>query len=209
MSPRPVVIVFVKEPQPGRVKTRLARDIGTVGAAWWFRHQATRLIRHLGRDPRFELWLAVSPDRAGLASRVWQPGIPRLAQGGGDLGRRMLRALNAAGPRPAAVIGSDVPGLEAAVVMAALQRLGGADTVLGPAPDGGFWLIARRAGLRLPEHLLDGVAWSTEHARAQTLARLSRHPGAARAALAGTLADVDTVADLRALRLPVPDAQQR
>ncbi|MEM6421703.1 MAG: TIGR04282 family arsenosugar biosynthesis glycosyltransferase [Pseudomonadota bacterium] len=202
MSPRATLIVFVKEPQPGRVKTRLARDIGRVGAAWWFRHQSMRLIRRLSADHRWRLLLAVSPDTAGMASRVWPAGIPRLPQGRGDLGRRMLGALAAPGPGPVAVIGSDIPGIDASAVARAFEALRGGDAVLGPAPDGGFWLIGRAAGQRLPLRLLDGVAWSTERAMAETEARLTR--AGRRVVHAQTLADVDTLSDLRRLGLPAP-----
>ena len=75
---------MLKEPRPGRVKTRLGRDIGMGAAAWWFRHQTGRLLRRL-EDPRWQLILAVAPDRDGLQSRVWPAHLPRLPQGGGDL----------------------------------------------------------------------------------------------------------------------------
>ena len=56
---RRTLVIMVKEPRPGRVKTRLGRDIGMVGAAWWFRHQTRSLIRRL-RDPRWQIVLAVA-----------------------------------------------------------------------------------------------------------------------------------------------------
>ena len=70
MPPRPLLIVMVKEPRPGRVKTRLGREIGMTSAAWWFRHAAAGLLRQVA-DRRWQVALAVSPDRDGLASRVW------------------------------------------------------------------------------------------------------------------------------------------
>ena len=73
---------MVKEPRPGRVKTRLGHEIGMVEAARWFRRQSLSLLRNL-RDPRWELVLAVSPDREGLASRIWPAGLARVPQGRG------------------------------------------------------------------------------------------------------------------------------
>ncbi|MEM6489586.1 MAG: TIGR04282 family arsenosugar biosynthesis glycosyltransferase [Pseudomonadota bacterium] len=197
---RPTVILFLKEPRPGRVKTRLGQGVGPVAAAGWYRRQALATIRRLGRDPRWRLVLAVAPDREGMASRVWPRGVARLPQGSGNLGRRMVRALNAVGSGPALVIGSDVPRIDRARIAAALTALRGADAAIGPSSDGGFWLIGRSAGQRWPRALLEGCAWSTDRARADTLARLAPR----RVALTETLDDVDTAADLVAAGLPLP-----
>lgn len=186
---RPRLIVMVKEPRPGRVKTRLGRDIGRIAAAWWFRHSAARTLRHL-RDRRWDLALAVSPDRDGLVSRAWPADLPRLAQGAGDLGARMARLL-AAAPGPVCVIGADIPGLRRRHVARAFARLRGHDLVFGPAADGGFWLVGAR---QVPPRLFAGVRWSTASALADSIASV---PGA-RVALADILADVDTAADLGA-----------
>ncbi|MEO0359106.1 MAG: hypothetical protein AAF386_12620, partial [Pseudomonadota bacterium] len=70
------LIIMVKEPRPGRVKTRLGKDIGMTAAAWWFRHQTRRVIRRLD-DPRWSLTLAVAPDVEGYQSRIWPNHIPR------------------------------------------------------------------------------------------------------------------------------------
>lgn len=183
---------MIKEPRPGRVKTRLARDIGHVAAAWWFRHQCTRLLRRL-RDPRWHLVLAVSPDRAALASRVWPADLPRVAQGGGDLGARMARMMRTAAPGPVCVIGADIPGITPPAIWRAFRALGAADAVFGPAEDGGYWLVGVRNAAHVPATLFDGVRWSTEHALADTIASI---PGG-RTALVDRLVDVDTVDDLR------------
>ncbi len=204
--PIPHVVVMLKEPRPGRVKTRLGRDIGMAAAACWFRHQAQALIRRLGRDPRFRLVLAVSPDVEGMASRVWPGHLARLPQGQGDLGRRMARAMAAMPPGPVAVIGADVPGISPARVVAALQLLRDAPAVIGPAEDGGYWLIAlRRGGRPLPPGLFAGVRWSTRHALADTLASLAPLP----VARAATLADIDTAADLARAGRRQPSAPAR
>ncbi|MEM7566629.1 MAG: DUF2064 domain-containing protein [Pseudomonadota bacterium] len=209
---RPTLIVFVKEPRPGRVKTRLARDVGAVAAAHWYRRQCAALLRQVAGDPRWRTVLAVSPDAAGLASRAWPPDLPRWPQGQGSLGARMAAALARAAPGPALLIGSDVPGIGPREVAAALDALRGADAVLGPAPDGGFWLIGLAAGRRLPgarragrstaagPGRLEPVRWSTTAALADTVATLAP----LRVATAPTLMDVDSLADLTALGLPRP-----
>lgn len=187
------VFLMLKEPRPGRVKTRLGRDIGVVPAAWWFRHQAARAIRRLD-DPRWRLVLAVSPDREGLRSRVWPGHLPRVPQERGDLGARMGRLLRTAPPGPAVIVGADIPDLSAAHVARAFRLLGRADAVFGPAEDGGYWLVGLNRTAAPPARLFEGVRWSSPHALADSVATL---PGR-RIAYADTLCDVDEAADLSA-----------
>lgn len=189
------LIVMVKEPHPGRVKTRLGRGIGRVAAAWWFRHQTAALLRRL-EDPRWQLWLAVSPDIEGLQSRVWPAHLPRLPQGRGDLGARMSRLMQGAPTGPVCVIGGDIPGVTRAHVARAFAALGRHDAVFGPAPDGGFWLVGLRRTASPPPGFFKGVRWSSEFALSDSLATL---PGL-RIAQTDILADVDTIEDLNALR---------
>lgn len=190
---KPVLIIMIKEPRPGRVKTRLGRDIGKIPATWWFRHQSSRLIRRL-RDPRWQIVLATAPDLA-LTSRIWPGDLPRLAQGGGDLGQRMRRMLQRFGQNPTCLIGADIPGITRPHIARAFAALGGHDAVFGPALDGGYWLVGAKQPKRLPPAAFDDVRWSTEHALADTLRGLPDH----RIALADTLRDVDTAADLKLL----------
>lgn len=185
---------MVKVPRPGRVKTRLARDIGRIDATWWFRRQCAALMGRL-RDPRWDIVLAVAPDREGMQSRVFPADLQRRAQGRGHLGTRMRRQLNAC-DGAAVLIGADIPGIERAMIAEAFRALRHNDMVFGPAPDGGYWLIGRRAGARLPSTALEGVRWSTQHALSDTKATLA----ATRIAYVTTLRDVDTGADLAALR---------
>ncbi len=195
---RPRLVIMVKEPWPGRVKTRLGAGIGMAPAARWFRRQSLALIRRLSRDPRWETWIAVSPDREGLASRIWPPGVRRTPQGRGDLGARMGRIFRDLPPGPVVIVGADIPGVGPEDIVAAFHGLGACDAVLGPAEDGGYWLIGLARGRRgAPARLFAGVRWSTRHALADTEATLD----ATRVARLRTLRDVDEAADLDALRL--------
>lgn len=172
---------MLRDPVPGRTKTRLAKGIGSVGAAWWMRHRLRRL--HVLQDHRWDLVLAVTPDCA-IASRLLPAGT-RVPQGRGDLGRRMARLL-AGGP--AVLIGSDIPGITRAQIAASFRG----EVVLGPATDGGYWLIGRQGAHPWRRGILDGVRWSTPHALADTMAALKdRH-----IVLADRMADVDTPQDL-------------
>jgi rSAM/selenodomain-associated transferase 1 len=187
------LVIFVKEPRPGRVKTRLGREIGMTDAAWWFRHQSARLIRRLRPDRRWRTVLAVNPDREGMSSRVWPAHLPRWPQGPGDLGDRMGRALRRMPPGPVMIIGADIPGVTPAHVADGFHLLGRHDAVLGPAPDGGYWMIGlRRGGRAVPAGLFHGVRWSSPHALADTLASLAPLD----VGFGATLRDVDAAADL-------------
>ncbi len=185
------LVVMLKEPRAGRVKTRLGRDIGMVGATWWFRHQVRRLLRKID-DPRWNVVLAVAPDRAGMISRVWPAHFLRIPQGSGNLGDRMERALHGAPRGPVCVIGGDIPDINRARIAEAFKALGSNDAVFGPAPDGGYWLIGLRRGRAIPATIFRGVRWSSEYALADTKASLPDH----KIAHVATLQDVDTVADL-------------
>lgn len=190
---RQTLIVMLKEPRPGRVKTRLGRDIGMVGAAWWFRHQSTALIRRL-RDPRWQMVLSVTPDRAGMLSRCWPGDLARMAQGRGDIGQRMAHALRRIPLGRVCLVGADIPDLSRAHVARAFAALGNSDMVFGPAVDGGFWLVGARHGRAVPGDLFAGVRWSGPHTLADAVASVS----GSRVALVDRLADVDRVTDLPA-----------
>ena len=185
------LVVMVKEPRAGRVKTRLGRQIGMTAAAWWFRHQTAALLRRLN-DPRWQLILAVSPDHAGLQSRVWPAHLPRVPQGSGDLGDRMGRLLQGMPPGPVCIIGGDIPGIEKIHIARAFAALGSHEAVFGPAPDGGYWLVGMKRVTRPPATLFVGVRWSSPHALSDSIAGL---PGL-RVAKIDCLRDVDTAADL-------------
>lgn len=186
------LVIMLKEPRPGRVKTRLAAEIGSVPATWWFRHQTARLIRRVGHDPRWRCWLAVSPDRAVASRAIWPADLPRVAQGAGDLGARMARVFRAVPGGPTLIVGGDIPGITAPVVARAFGDLAGHDAVFGPAPDGGYWCVGR--GMRrVASGFLEGVRWSSAHAMQDSIASLGPD---ARIATTTTLQDIDTLADL-------------
>ena len=197
MRPGRTLIVMVKEPRPGRVKTRLAKDIGSIKAKWWFRHQVTDLLRRV-QDPRWQVVLAVSPDREGLASRVWPNRFLRIPQGRGDLGHRMSRAMMRFPRHQVCVIGGDIPAIRLHHISNAFALLGSHTAIFGPATDGGYWLVGMQRGSRARPDMFDGVRWSSPHALSDSIAALPDH----RIALADTLRDVDTAEDLAAMPAP-------
>ena len=186
---RPRLVIMLKEPVAGRVKTRLGQDIGMTASAWWFRHQSAALIRRL-QSPRWETWLAVAPDTA-LRSRCWPTHLPRMAQGRGDLGDRMVQILRSS-KGPVVLIGGDIPGVQQAHISAAFKALGRLDMVFGPATDGGFWLVGKHGPV--PRGLFENVRWSCP----STLQEARASAGNLRIGYAAVLNDVDTASDLQA-----------
>ena len=190
MTSAQFLVIMAKEPRPGRVKTRLSKDIGTINALWWYRHQLRRLFRRL-RDPRWQILIAASPDRCVTNSAQWPPNLPIIPQGRGDLGHRMARAIRSKLPARVVLIGSDVPTIERKHIATAFSALGRTKQVIGPATDGGYWLIGRRGLPIVPVRWLDGVRWSTEFALADTLDRIGPDT-----LLLHRLRDVDRAEDL-------------
>jgi rSAM/selenodomain-associated transferase 1 len=188
------LIIFARAPSLGSGKRRLARDIGDV-AAWRFeRLTLARLLRLLGRNQRWRLRVAVTPDRARHRRRLWPHGMPVTGQGLGDLGERMRRALADSPPGPAVLVGTDIPALVPQHIAEAFRLLGRYDVVFGPAADGGFWLVGARHSRGLP--LFGEVRWSGRHALEDVLANLPRRVAVG---FAARLEDVDNGASLRRL----------
>ena len=192
------VIVFAKAPVPGTVKTRLAGHLGADGAARLAERMLIETVSQAHAAALGAVELCCAPDASHAVFERLAGELPLVLseQGEGDLGARMHRAFVRVLGRHerAIVIGTDAPGLDAAYLHEAAQRLCGHDAVLGPALDGGYTLI----GLRRPNAaLFEGIAWSTGEVLAQTRAALQRL-GLAHAELA-PLADIDEPADLRHL----------
>lgn len=187
------LVIFARAPELGRVKRRLARDIGPLEATRFYRFVLARLLRRVGRDRRWRTVIALTPDRAARGGG-WPAGCRLVPQGRGDLGRRMARALAAAPPGRAVLIGSDIPAIGRGHVAAAFAALRRADAVFGPAEDGGYWLVGIRRDSRPAPVDFGSVRWSTAHALADSLAGYAR---GRRVALIERLADVDDGAGWR------------
>jgi hypothetical protein len=192
------LVVMVKAPRLGAVKTRLAREIGAVAARRFYRASSAAVLARLGHDPRWRCWLAVTPDRFAAASAFWPRRLPRLPQGPGDLGQRMARPLKILPPGPVVIVGSDIPGLGAGHVARAFTALGRHDLVFGPAEDGGYWLVGARRRPPPPPELFRAVRWSSAHALEDTLANLGPRFSVA---FVERLSDVDNAADYARWRL--------
>ena len=190
------LVVMVKAPRIGQVKTRLGREIGYLNAWKAYRQMLGDILRRLARDERWIISLAVTPDATHTKRRLWPVKTQRLAQGSGDLGKRMGRVMDVMPPGPVVIIGSDVPSIQPSHIWSAFTALGKHDAVFGPAEDGGYWLVGLR---RRPiiKNIFKNIRWSTAHALQDTRLNL---PDRWQVALLGVLMDVDDKRTFKFLR---------
>ncbi len=188
----PLLLVFLKNPEPGKVKTRLAATIGDEQALAIY----LRLLEHTASAcaplaVQKEAWYAQRVPQEG----EWQmPGMIARQQVGQDLGERMEHAFNegfSSGHSPVIIIGTDCPSLTTAILQDASDSLDAHDAVIGPARDGGYYLL----GLSAPfTDVFRNKQWSTETVFAETMSDLDL--AGRRTHVLPELIDVDTEVDL-------------
>jgi uncharacterized protein len=188
------LIVFVKAPRAGSVKTRLAKALGNNEACDAYKQLVAVVLRNVSGIKHTEL--RFSPDDARNEIAPWlREHWTAAPQGDGDLGARLSRAFEEAFARGAervVIIGSDCPEVKSADIRTAWRELKNFDVVVGPAIDGGYWLI----GLRAPQpELFREIAWSSDQVLGQTLQH-AKSIGL-RIQLLRILSDVDTEEDWR------------
>lgn len=188
------LIVFAKVPRPGRVKTRLAAAIGDAEAASLYRVMGRGVLDGV-RGGDYRIVAYIDPAHELGAARRWlgAGGVHFEPQQGADLGERLAGAFRREFRRARHVcaIGTDAPAVDRVVVERAFAELSTNDVVLGPALDGGYYLIGSNANW---PQLFRGVPWSTGEVMTATLARA--HALKLRTATLEPLPDVDTVEDL-------------
>lgn len=189
------LVVMVKAPIAGRVKTRLMRQAGLSRAVGFYRTSTASVLARVGRDPRWQTLLAVAPD-AAVASPAWPPELERVGQGAGDLGVRMQRIFDWMPPGPVIIVGSDIPGITADAIAHAFRLLGRHDAVFGPAGDGGYWLVGLRRRPSVARAFAD-VRWSSADTLSDSTANLAHLS----IGMADLLNDVDSLPDLVAASL--------
>lgn len=164
------LLIFVKEPVPGQVKTRLAAEIGADAACHVYRRCVERTLERL-TELRDDITLCVEPAEATGRVQAWLGSTwLALPQCGATLGERLAAATNrvfAEGVHRVAVIGTDSPWIDDALLEEAFAAMERADLVLGPAMDGGYYLV----GMAKPAaELFRGISWSTSQVLDQTRA---------------------------------------
>ncbi len=198
------LIIFTRYPVPGKAKTRLIPVLGKEGAANLHRLMAQRTIAtsHVLQKSR-QLSVAIHyTDSSQQLMEDWL-GTDMIyhQQSEGDLGARMSAALQKSwdlGIDKVVIIGTDCPKLKAEIIAKAFDELSEQDLVLGPAQDGGYYLIGLR---RIIPELFDGMKWGTDEVFADTLA-IAQNLGLNIAVLP-ILADIDRPEDLLGLEMNI------
>ena len=195
MSARCTICVFAKPPIAGEVKTRLAASMGPARAAMLAKAFLADTWSAVERLAWAESVLTTTRVRAGDFEFLGE--LEPWLQGEGDLGMRIARIARRAleNSERVIIIGADSPGLPTRLLEQARDALTQVDAVLGPADDGGFYLLALR---RCPHALFDGISWSAPSTFAETRARLEAH-GLTVDVIAPWF-DIDTASDLARLR---------
>ena len=192
------LIIFTRYPEPGRTKTRLIPVLGATGAAELHRRmteQALATARQLAALQVVALEVRYSGGDAALMQQWLGANLLLRAQSDGDLGGRMREAFHEAfqqGCERVVIIGTDCPGITSATLAAAFAALCHNDLALGPASDGGYYLIGLR---RLIPQLFDGILWGTDGVLRHTLQIAAALD--LRCSLLEQLDDVDRPEDLR------------
>ncbi len=196
-APRERLIVFTRYPEPGKTKSRLIPVLGAEGAAE-FQRQMTEHAMAQAREVINERLVSVEVRYEGGDKRLirkWLgPGLSYCPQGNGGLGERMARAFREAfeaGMERVVLVGTDCPSRTAAIMQGAFDALIGSDLVLGPASDGGYYLIGLR---RMAPELFVDMPWGTAEVMKRTM-NVAERVGISTVVLE-TLDDVDRPEDL-------------
>ena len=195
------VMVFCKKPVPGKVKTRLAEGIGKAAAASFYANLVEKTLRSLLRRSRpYMVYVCFSPSDQYHFFLNWLGSRSAfLPQCEGDLGDRLAGAVKTGaqmGFTDIVLIGTDCPDLEPHHIETALIYLNTCDVVIGPANDGGYYLIAFHTDC--PD-LFSDITWSTDQVLNQTMDKIAQAGLSCRHLQ--TLRDVDTVKDLKRNRI--------
>ena len=184
-----LLIVFVKNPELGKVKTRLAKEIGDKEALAVYQ-KLLQITIEAAKGCRADVRFYFSNS---IDENIW-PGDQSKIQSGVDLGEKMKNAFQdgfSAGFERIVVIGSDLPDISAELIDKSFQSLSLMDTVIGPASDGGYYLLGIK---KMITELFENVNWSTSKVLETTLERLTKKKESY--FLLETKNDIDTMEDL-------------
>jgi rSAM/selenodomain-associated transferase 1 len=173
MSEKITVVMMLKAPVEGEVKTRLAASTGKEMALRIYRMLVERQMREIPDGWNLEVFYT-PVERKELMEQWLGPSVELHLQGGEGLGNRLHYAVDAAFFRNGGkviAIGGDCPGLTSEVLQRAGEALEEADVVLGPATDGGYTLIGMK---EFHPELFAGISWGTDRVLKETITRLKK-----------------------------------
>jgi uncharacterized protein len=176
MSEKMTMLLFVKYPTPGKVKTRLAKDIGEYSATEAYRYFVNDTLNILSQLS-IPTIICYSPDALLTDYQTWLGDHQTyLKQEGNELGSRLDNSFKSAfnmGYQKVLVMGSDSPDIPASTLSTAIQKLNTSDTVIGPTTDGGYYLLGlTKQGYT--RDLFSDIEWSTEHVFNQTKDKIEK-----------------------------------
>ena len=197
------LIIFTRYPEAGATKTRMIPELGARGAADLQRQMTEHILTRVDELRKLKLLSVEVRYDGGSEKRMMEwlgPGFSYCHQGSGDIGRRMERALMTAfeqGCETVVIIGSDIPDITTDIMLKAFAALEQNDLVLGPAEDGGYYLIGghRKAFRHWNPQIFKDISWGTDRVLPQTLD--IAHKQGLQYNLLDTLRDVDRPEDLR------------
>jgi uncharacterized protein len=186
--------IMIKYPEPGKVKTRLAKEIGNIRAGEIYRQLSEQMITNtVPVDQEYERIVFFDPPGRLKDFQSWLNHEQFIPQQGDDVGERMdnaIRELLARGAEKAVITGADIPKLNAKILSGAFAALDDADIVIGPAEDGGYYLI----GMKEPHgEIFRGIPWSTPRVHTETVLLIEQLH--LRCRCVKTLSDLDTPED--------------
>lgn len=190
------LIIFVKNPALGKVKTRLAMDVGDETALRVYL-KLLELTRNAASAVNCTRNVFYSDE---VVSDEWDDDVyNKFVQQGNDLGERMNNAFEqifALGAQKAVIIGSDCPEIHPEIISTAFEQLDDHDVVIGPASDGGYYLLGMKA---MHRSLFENMEWSTERVFSETMERIDR--AELSVSTLPVLTDLDTVRELPLLNM--------
>jgi uncharacterized protein len=199
MADQPLILLFIKAPAKGQVKTRLAVALGEDAAVQLYQRFVQDILDTLEQTGTPVMICYYPPDSRNAVVTWLGPGKQYLPQEGRDVGERMENAFRQAFTRGfsrAVLIGSDIPDLPAPLINEALAALHMHDAVIGPARDGGYYLIGFKNDTFFPG-VFSGISWSTGTVFRSTMQAFGK--AGKRVHELSPWRDVDTIEDLKDL----------
>jgi rSAM/selenodomain-associated transferase 1 len=190
------IIIFAKHPENGKVKTRLAKTLGNDFAVEFYKVCSEYIFEMIEKlKGEIEIYLFYSGNNFNLLKNWINKDFNFFKQEGSHLGEKMFNAFQQSfneGSDKVLIIGTDIPDIDEKIIQEAFEELEGNDVVVGPCPDGGYYLL----GLKRPyDFLFENIEWSSETVLSKTIYKAEA--ANLKIKLLDELIDIDTQEDLK------------